>query len=124
MTLDALLTKVQEEKPNSFEDLKLIGYTNDVEAQVCEQLQYSLQETPVYENTETDRAQNLVAPPPYDRLYVSWLKAQIDYANEEYASYQLNAQQFMADFEEFSNWVVRTNQSPEEHFPHRFRSVM
>lgn len=124
MTIDALITKVKEEKPNSFTDAKLITFINEAEVQVCEQLQYAEEDIPVYADTVADKAKELVLHAPYDRLYVSWLKAQIDYANEEYASYQLNAEQFMADFADFSNWVVRTDKVEENKFPRRFRNVM
>ena len=65
----------------------------------------------------------LLAKPPYDRLYVSWEKAQIDYANEEYASYQLNAEQFNQDFGDFLNWVVRTRQANGWTTPPFFRNI-
>ena len=119
MTIQALITKITAEKPNSFGNAKLVGFVNEVEANVAEQLQVHL---PTY--TTSDLTPELLAPSPYDMLYVSYLKAMIDYANEEYASYQLNAEQHNQDFSDFVDWVVRTKQVQDNRkMPRRFRHV-
>ena len=121
MTIQELLTKITTEKPNSFGNAKLVGFVNEVEAEVAEQLKVNL---PVYTTSETDLAKTLLAPTPYDRLYVSYLKSQVDYANEEYASYQLNAEQHVQDFRDFIDWIVRTKQVQDDRsMPRRFRHV-
>ncbi len=118
MTIETLIAKVQEEKPNSFTDQKLVTFVNEIEAETAEQLGV---DAPLY---TTDMMQkDLLVPAPYDRLYVSYVKSQIDYANEEYDSYQNNAAQHVQDFMDFSNWVVRTNQKVCNRFPVRFMNV-
>lgn len=119
MTIQTLITTVTTEKPNSFGNAKLVGFVNEVEANVAEQLQVHL---PIY--TVDDLSKELLAPSPYDMMYISYLKAKIDYANEEYASYQLNAEQYMQDFEDFVDWIVRTKQVQDNRkMPRRFRHV-
>lgn len=119
MTIQTLINKVQEEKPNTFTDEKLLSFITEVEADVAEELRT---EKPVY--TISDMAVDLLAPTPYDRLYVSYLKAMIDYSNEEYPSYQLNASQHVQDFRDFSEWVVRTGQAESNIIPRRFVHAM
>lgn len=118
MTIQALIAKVAEEKPNSFGNERLINFINEVEADVTHQIHHD----PV-EYTVDDMETELIAPSPYDRLYVSYVKAMIDYANEEYASYQNNQMQHVQDFRDYLDWVVRTNQDLEEFKPVRFRNV-
>lgn len=118
MTIQKLINKVQEEKPNSFQTKKLLEYINEIEADVAEQLNI---DTPEY--AEEDNEEELLAPAPYDRLYVSYLKSQIDYANEEYASYQLNAEQHVQDFADFLNWAIRTGRTDSMLLPSRFKNV-
>ena len=48
-----------------------------------------------------------MAPPPYDVMYISYLKAKIDYAMEEYESYATNQAQFEADLAEWKAWAIR-----------------
>lgn len=118
MTIQKLINKVQEEKPNTFQTEKLIEFINEIEADVAEQVSADI---PLYTTDNMD--EELMAPAPYDRLYVSYLKSQIDYANEEYLSYQLNAEQHMQDFSDFTNWVVREQVNVENVVPSRFRNV-
>lgn len=118
MTIKELIDKVKEEKPNSFTDIKLLEFLNEVEERVAEELRDD--EFEPY--TAVDETELLVQA-PYDDLYVAYLKAQIDYSNEEYASYQLNAEQYNADFDSFADWVVRTGQATYRNIPSRFRNI-
>lgn len=126
MTIQSLINKVQEEKPNTFQTDKLIEYINEIEADVADQVNMDI---PVYtsepdpETNESDLDKELIVPAPYDRLYVSYLKAMIDYANEEYASYQLNQMQHVQDFTDFVNWLVRTGQNDKSLIPSRFKNI-
>lgn len=120
MTIQKLIDKVQEEKPNTFTDEKLISFINEVEYDVAEQLVEDFAD----EYTTDDMNKELMAKTPYDRLYVSYLKAQIDFANEEYASYQNNVAQHTQDFRDFVDYVVRESMATESTFPKRFRNIM
>ena len=66
----------------------------------------------------------LLAPAPYDRLYVSYVKSQIDYANEEMANYQNDVAQHTQDFRDYVDWVVSTNQVVENQFPTKLRNIL
>ena len=117
MTIKGLIDKVQEEKPNTFTDEKVLGFINEIEEDVADQLHEDFDPYTEVDDTE------LIAPAPYDRLYVSYVKSQIDYANEEYASYQLNAEQHNQDFTDFINWVVRNGIAVNSYMPKRFRNI-
>ena len=119
MTIQTLIDKVQVEKPNSFPDDKILQFINEIEQDVSEELREEDEFVPYTEIDDTE----LKAPAPYDKLYVSYLKAQIDYANEEYPSYQLNAEQHNQDFADFANFVVRTGRSIVVEIPSRFKNV-
>lgn len=119
MTIQNLINKVQEEKPNTFTDEKLLSFLTEVEADVAEELKA---DKPVY--TISDMAVEMLAPSPYDRLYVSYVKAMIDYSNEEYDSYANNQAQHIQDFRDFSDWVVRTGQAESSDIPRRFVHAM
>lgn len=122
MTLRDLLTKISEEKPNSFSDAKLISFVNEVEAEVAEELH--IENIPTYADNHVDLDKLLLVNAPYDRLYVSYVKAMIDYSNEEYDSYANNQAQHIQDFRDFSDWVVRTGQAQSDSIPHRFVHAM
>jgi len=107
MTINELITKVRAEKPNSFTDVQLYSFINQIEYEVAEQLGTVHRAYTWTSAQVNDGAEILDARPPYDRLYVSWMKAQIDYAHEEYESFENNQAQHVADFQDFTDWVVR-----------------
>ena len=119
MTIRKLIDKVQKEKPNTFTDEHMLLFVNEIEADVAEELRREDFE----EYTLDDMDEELMVGRPYDRLYVSYLKSQVDYANEEYPSYQLNAEQHMIDFKDFADWVVRTGQA-FNWIPTKFRNIL
>ena len=57
----------------------------------------------------TDLDTELLAPPPYDELYLSYLEAQIDYSNGEYAKYNNSIMMFNSGFEAYSAYYTRNN---------------
>ena len=118
MTVKGLIDKVKEEKPNSFTDAKLLSFVNEIEYETAEELN---EEFTPYDAVDTTE---LLVPPHYDRLYVSYLKAMIDYSNEEYASYQLNQEQHIQDFRDFVDWVVREKQAEGHTVPQMIRNVL
>ena len=118
MTIKGLIDKVQEEKPNTFSDEKLLSFINEIEHDTAEQLAAFFEPYTEVDDTE------LLVPAPYDALYESYLKAKIDYALEEYASYQLNQEQHDNDFAIFIDWVVRTGQALEHHAPRKLRNIL
>ena len=122
MTIQKVINKVQEENPNSFQTEKLIEFINEIETEVAHELEENF--TPYTDvKDEDDNDIVLMAPDPYSRLYVSYLKAMIDYVNREYTSYQLNAEQHGQDFSDFRNWIVRENVAVNHIVPSRFRNI-
>lgn len=106
MTLLEVITKVKAEKPNSFSNDKLTEFINEVEADVAEFLggqAWAYFESYVYAN---DQNSDLIAPPPYDRMYPYYVMAKIDYALEEYESYANNMAQFMSDFTDYKDAMI------------------
>ena len=122
MTLRDLLNKISEEKPNSFSEAKLISFVNEVEAEVAEELH--LEDVPVYTDNHVDLDETLLVHAPYDRLYISYVKAMIDYTNEEYESYANNQAQHVQDYRDFVDWVVRTGQVARNNAVTRFRNIL
>lgn len=120
MTIQRLLDKVNEEVPNTFTEEKLISFVNEVESDVSEQLCVDFETEYTVDDMETE----LLAPAPYDRLYVSYLKAMIDYSNQEYASYSNNVAQHTQDFRDFVDWVIRTGRATESVFPNKIINIM
>lgn len=106
MKLSEAIEQVKREKPHSFGMDHCTLFINEAEASVQEYLGVPEDERKKYDWKEDGNAV-LIAPEPYSALYLSWLKAKIDYVNEEYESYATNQAQFESDFAEFAAWAVR-----------------
>lgn len=121
MTIDELITQVNEEKPNTFSNDKQTEFINQIESDIVDFLGGRFRrywEQYVYTR---DKDEELIAKPPYDRLYKDYLKAQIDYALEEYQSYANNQAQFMQDFDDFKSFAIRMGMV-EKRLPKRVRN--
>ena len=57
----------------------------------------------------TDLQKELLAPAPYDELYLRWMEAQIDYNNGEYSKYNNSIDMFNTAYEAFQNYYNRTH---------------
>lgn len=119
MTLTTLIQQVCEEKPNSFKPEKLTSFVNEIEAQINDEL--GMEEFEPYDFAK-DGAVELLAPAPYDRLYKSYLKAQIDYANEEIELYSNNISQHNQDYSDYLDYIVREDKAINT-VPVRFKNI-
>lgn len=107
MKLAELIQEVMDEKPNSFNPERLTAFASEVEAEVQEYLGVDDAEKIKYDWKE-DGSRELIVTAPYDILYKSYLKARIDYTNEEYQSYANNQAQFNSDMDEWKAWAMRS----------------
>jgi hypothetical protein len=119
MTVRELITKVNQQKPNSFPQDVLISFVNEVEAEIAEELR--MKEKPVYSAATLD--DELLVPAPYDGIYQSFVKARIDFANEEYLSYENNQVQFAQDFNDVRDWIIRTGAAVDHNKRRRFKNT-
>lgn len=112
MTLGELIREVKIQKPNGFNNTALVAYVNEIESDIYEYLGESEDYEPL--TTSNMDTQTLRVPEPYSALYIPFLNAKIDFANEEFDSYANNQSQFAAEYANFKAWVVRTSQHTEE----------
>lgn len=112
MILQDLIAEVKKEKSTSLTDGELVGKLNEIESIVQDFLKTPSTERVSY-SWEKDKAKTLVVGEPYSVMYGSYLKAQIDYVNEELQSYANNQAQFSADYDEWAAFAVRTGLYPK-----------
>ena len=60
-------------------------------------------------DADTDTKTELLAPAPYDEVYLRWLEAQIDLANGEIDKYNASITMFNAEYEAFENYYNRNH---------------
>lgn len=106
MTLEQIITMVDDIKPNSFSNETKTSWINEVEGLVqTEVFLLAVEEVVVYKYSENEDTELLVAA-PHDKLYWSYLSAMIDFANGEYNKYQNTMQLFNSHFGEYMRWYA------------------
>ena len=64
----------------------------------------------------TDLQTELLIPAPFDKVYLLWMEAQIDYYNGEYDKYNNAADLFTVNYEAFKNYYNRTHKPKGKKF--------
>ena len=60
-------------------------------------------------DASTDQNTEMLVPAPFDEMYIRWLEAQIDYANEEYDRYNNSILMYQTEYDGFSAWYNRNH---------------
>lgn len=123
MTVNELLKRVDEQKPNAFSVAQKVSWLNDIETQIQEFLGYDGSRWVVYTDSDEDLAKELIVDRPYSNVYIAWIKAKIDFDNEEYESYQNNQAQFSSEFASFKSYALRNGLVSTTIVPDHFKNV-
>ena len=104
------LEEIKNLKPSQYGDDWLIGWLSTLDGQVYEDLlaRYGAPAPKLPYRAEMLGAE-LVIPAPHDRIYITYLGAQIDYANAEYERYNNGMMMFNAQLQAFYNAYTRTH---------------
>lgn len=109
MTIDKLIKLAQKLKPTPFDDEIMLMWVNEIEGMVLSEVHLvTVTDIKPYEIGADGSlpTAELTAPMPYDKLYMQYLMAQIDYANGEYSKYQNTMQMFNAYYTEYVHYVA------------------
>ena len=113
MTAGQAIKSIDELKPNAYSQSRKYIWLYELDAQIKDRL-IDTHELNVSESTpelpeEYDADTVLLVPSPYDSMYIHWLEAQIDYANNEYRKFNNSNSMFQADFSEYAMKYNRTH---------------
>lgn len=115
MTLDQLIAKVDEVKPNAFSNDRKTDWVNEVEGMVQTQAFLFAPEEFIAYSYDVDKDRELLVAPPHDKLYAPYLEAKIDYANGEYEKYNNSMQMFNSFWGEFLRWFALVYRPADTH---------
>ena len=113
MTIIEAITKIDEFKPNSYSNHHKIEWLADLDGIIKEEIidTHEGGEKITYsrydDNTDTEK--ELLVPAPYDDIYVKWLEAKIDYANNEYGKYNNSSVAYNNAYSAFERYYNRHN---------------
>ena len=108
MTIHEVIARVDAVKPNRYKESQKIAWLGNLEGQIFNELVLT-HENPghiqrIEFSAEMDTDQKLIAPHPYDEVYMLYLQSQIDLNKMEIAKYKNsktlynNAYQTLVDY--------------------------
>lgn len=106
MTAQDAISWVDGKKHNVYTKEDKLFWLSQVEAMAAQLLSRCGREQ---EPAEPAPETVLSIPAPFDRLYLHWLEAQIDYANLEYLKYNNAMALFASLWQEYANQVRRNS---------------
>ena len=116
MTIIEAVNKVDNLVPNTFLLIDKINWLSQIDARITREIldthiPYPCTElVPFHPYTEeTPEDTELIAPVPYDELYLYFLQMQIDYYNGEYDKYNNSSQMFNNAYKEYRNFYNKTH---------------
>lgn len=113
MTIIEAINKIDSLKPNSYSQEDKIAWLNALDSDIKKNVidthrcEHEITFDGYDENTPLDT--DLLAPAPYDEMYLHWLEAKIDYSNGEYSKYNNSVITYNTDYEAFVNYYNRNN---------------
>lgn len=100
---------VQRVKPHAFSHDDVVQWINEVEGYVqSEVFLWDVAHNCVRYEWDRNEDTELLVKPPHDKLYLSYLKAKIDFNNGEYDRYANSMAMYNADLVEFEAWFTET----------------
>lgn len=97
-------------KPNAYTREEKVKWLSDIDAQIYREIILTHEgavEFSGYDGSTDIGSTELLAPNPYDELYIHGLKRQIDLNNEELAKYNNDCLLFNSAYTNFYDWYNR-----------------
>lgn len=121
MTVQEILAKVDEIKPNTFDENLKITWLSELEGRIFNDVilthvhdlvddgEGNMIEPTFAGFDETSENEELLAPDTYCDLYRNYVFAQMDFANGETDRYNNSMIMFNKSYNDFCNWYNRTH---------------
>lgn len=113
MTIMDAINRIDLLKPNGYAQVEKIKWLSTLDERIMNDIILTHEDAAVTdfhgydENTATNK--ELIAPAPYDTMYLYWLEAQVDYWNGEYGKYNNSMAMFYTAYKEYNNHYNRTH---------------
>lgn len=114
MTIREAIAGIDERKPNAIPDSIKIRWLEALDWEIYREVILTHREPGAEfsgypESLTREESPTLLAPPPYDSMYLYCLESHMDYENGEIARYNNSAAMFRAVYDAYRNWYNRTH---------------
>ena len=112
MKIIEAINRIDSLKHNTYSQSEKVAWLSEVEWEVVRNVinaHEGDEATFTGYDDSTDLQTELLIPSPYDKAYLLWMEAQIDYYNGENEKYNNAADLFNTAYQEFKNYYNRTH---------------
>lgn len=112
MKIIEAINRIDSLKHNTYSQMEKVAWLSEVDWDVKKNVidtHEGKADFKGYDDTTDLQKTELLIPAPYDKAYLLWLEAQIDYYNGEYEKYNNAMDMFNTAYEGFKNHYNRTN---------------
>ena len=113
MTVQEALTAIDNRSPNAYGITDKLAWLSSLDGQIRAEIIDTHEGGDDVEFTgydaSTDQNTEMLVPAPFDEMYIRWLEAQIDYANEEYDRYNNSILMYQTAYDGYSSWYNRNH---------------
>lgn len=111
LKISEAIARVNSAKPNTYTDTEKVQWLSTLEWNIMRDIIETHEDADKVKfsgyDSQTSLDTELIAPAPYDEMYVRWLEAQIDYANGELGKYNNSISMFNSAITNFRNYYNR-----------------
>lgn len=113
MTIIEAINGIDAIKPNTFEQIEKVKWLSILDGRIKEEIidTHEGAEGVVFNgySEDTPLDTQLLVSAPYDELYLRWLEARIDHANNEYGKYNNSSVMFNNAYSEYWRYYNRNH---------------
>lgn len=119
MKISEAIARVNSAKHNTYTDTEKVQWLSTLEWNIMRDIIETHEDADkvIFNGYDSNTALDteLIAPAPYDEMYVRWLEAQIDYANGEIGKYNNSMAMFNSAITNFRNYYNRKHLPLQKH---------
>lgn len=118
MTLNEAISRIDNIKPNGYTLIEKIKWISTLDGIIKEEIidTHEGAEEVTFNGYDENSSltTTLLVPAPYDDIYLRWLEAQIDYANNEYGKYNNSITLYNTAYATFERYYNRKHMPIEK----------
>ena len=122
MKIREVITQVDDLYANAFSEEDKLEWLKQIENKIYTELVLTHHE-PVEMTDFSDDDNELIAPSPYDSLYINYIIAQINKYNNETVRYNNAMIIFNNEYQDYANWYNRTKLPLSKEFTYATRDT-
>ena len=113
MNIQQVMSTVDELKPNTIDEGIKLGWLQDVELMIYNEIILTHEDCDKYEKPvvclQTPYSKELIAEEPYAKLYAEYVMSKVDFIQQEWTAYNNMSEQFNQSYKEYMAYYGRTH---------------